>query len=498
MDQRQVLTPRMIQGMEILQLPVMALEERIEQELVTNPVLEERDQPSEPDSQDLASTASDAPEPDGDRELVVHDSPTGDEFARLERLADYLDNEEFGTNQPARARLNGAVEDRDARLEALSNTASRSASLTDALLIQWSLLEVSPEIRKAGELILRWIDPDGYLRTPLAEIRQSVPEPPAMADLEAAWSIIRRELEPPGIGAKDLSDCLLLQLDALEEEGTPGHDFELERRLLRDHQRDLELNRYPQISRKLGRPIEEIQAAVARLARLHPHPGRLLGANEAHPIVPDAIVEPDPQTGDYVIRMRRDPGESLYISGTWRRYLRDRKGDKATRDFLASNLRNARWLLDALQQRRHTIQRVIRVVVDEQREFLEKGPDFLKPLPMTQVADQLGVHVATVSRAVSEKWIQTPRGIFPLRRFFTGGTTTASGEDVSWDAVREKLKAIIASEDKSNPLGDEQIVKKLAEDGITLARRTVAKYRDLLGIPTARQRRKYEPRARAG
>src|SRR4029077_4170391 len=175
----------------------------------------------------------------------------------------------------------------------------------------------------------------------------------------------------------------------------------------------------------------------------------------------------------------------------YRRMVKDRGVDKKTREFLANNVRNARWLIESIEQRRSTIQRVIRAVVDAQRDFFDKGPEYLKPLPMIQVADQLGIHVATVSRAVSEKWIQTPRGVYPLRPFFSGGTTSAEGEEMSWDAVKEKLKAIIDKEDKLNPLNDDEIVEKLKAQGIDLARRTVAKYRKILDIPTARQRREF-------
>jgi RNA polymerase sigma-54 factor len=175
----------------------------------------------------------------------------------------------------------------------------------------------------------------------------------------------------------------------------------------------------------------------------------------------------------------------------YRKMIKDRTVDKKTREFLTNNVRNARWLIESIEQRKSTIQRVIRAVVDAQREFFDKGPEFLKPLPMISVADQLGIHVATVSRAVSEKWIQTPRGVFPLRRFFSGGTTNAEGEDMSWDAVKEKLKVIIDNEDKHNPLNDDEIVDKLKEQGIELARRTVAKYRKILNIPTARQRKEF-------
>jgi RNA polymerase sigma-54 factor len=199
----------------------------------------------------------------------------------------------------------------------------------------------------------------------------------------------------------------------------------------------------------------------------------------------------DEDTGEYKINMTHDPAPNMYISGMYRKMLKDRSVDKKTREFLANNVRNARWLIESIEQRRSTIYRVIRAVVDAQFEFFEKGPESLKPLPMISVADQLGIHVATVSRAVSEKWIQTPRGVFPLRRFFSGGTQNSDGEDMSWDAVKEKLKIIIADEDKKNPLNDDEIVERLAAQGLTLARRTVAKYRKILNISTARQRREF-------
>jgi len=299
-------------------------------------------------------------------------------------------------------------------------------------------------------------------------------------------------LEPAGVGARNIAECLLLQINALEEDPeNEDHDFELERKLVTDHLKDLEMNRYPQISKKLDRPIEDLKQAVHRLSRLHPHPGKQIGHDDAPPITPDAFIYLDEETDRLEIKMSNDPSESLYIGGKWRKMLKEKNLDKKTKEFLTNNVRNARWLLESIEQRKSTIARVIRVVVDAQRDFFEKGPEFLKPLPMIQVADQLGIHVATVSRAVSEKWIQTPRGVYPLRRFFSGGTTNAEGEDMSWDAVKEKLKIIIDEEDKKNPLNDDEIVLKLKDQGIDLARRTVAKYRKILNIPTARQRKDF-------
>jgi RNA polymerase sigma-54 factor len=326
------------------------------------------------------------------------------------------------------------------------------------------------------------------LSVDLATLARESKEPLAAADLEAALKLVQG-LEPAGVGARDLRECLLLQLDALEPGG--GNHYELERKLVSEHLKDLEMNRYPQISKKLGRGIEQIQAAVHRLSRLHPHPGRQIGRDDAPPITPDAVIYFDEETQRYEARMVNDPAPNLYISGTYRRMVKNRVVDKKTREFLANNLRNARWLLESIEQRRGTILRVIRAVVKAQREFFDKGPEFLRPLPMILVAEQLGIHVATVSRAVSEKWVQTPRGVFPLRRFFSGGTTDSQGQDMAWDAVKEKLKIVIDAEDHKSPLNDDEIVARMKEQGIELARRTVAQYRKLLNIPTARQRRQF-------
>jgi RNA polymerase sigma-54 factor len=493
---RQLLTPRMIQSMEILQLPLAALEERIEQELQSNPVLEFREGESEaeaiPDAPADEATKVDRSEEE--RSLVVkEDNDQSEDFDRLAKISEYLENEEFATNGSYNFRQQGSYDgERDRKLDAMNNTAARSMTLAEHLMGQWAFVEATPEVRRAGEEIIKYIDPEGYLRTDLEQIQKDSKDPIAIECLIEALGLVQT-LEPSGVGARNLQECLLIQLDAVKQdpERADGHDFELERALITDHLKDLEMNRYPQISKRIGRPIDDLKAAVKRLGRLQPYPGKQIGGDDAPPIVPDAIIYYDEENDRYEIEMANDPAPNLFISGLYRKWLKNRTCDKKTREFLANNVRNARWLLESIEQRKSTIMRVIRAVVDAQRDFFDKGPEFLKPLPMIQVADQLGIHVATVSRAVSEKWIQTPRGVFPLRRFFSGGTTSAEGEDMSWDAVKEKLKAIIAGEDKKNPLNDDEIVIKLKEQGIELARRTVAKYRKILNIATARQRREF-------
>jgi RNA polymerase sigma-54 factor len=410
LEQRQLLTPRMIQSMEILQLPLLALEERIEQELQNNPVLEIRDGENGDDTTEASpiteSDDSSAPKEtysEDERPMVVKENDQSADFERLARISDYLENEEFSQPMPSQ-RVSSYDGERDRKLDAMANTAARGITLQEHLLGQWAFVETTPQIRKAGEVLISFIDTTGYLRTPLEQIqKESTKTPVALEDLQAALKLVQT-LEPPGVGARDLPECWLLQLDAIErdDEMAAGHDFDLERILVREHIKDLSMNRYPQISKKLARDIEEIKAAVKRIGHLHPYPGHLIGGEDAPPITPDAIIYYDEDTDRYNIDMTNDPAPSLYISGRWKKFLKEKQGDKQTREFLMNNVRNARWLIESIQQRRSTIHRVIRAVVDAQRDFFDKGPEHLKPLPMINVADQLGIHVATVSRAVSE------------------------------------------------------------------------------------------------
>src|SRR3954470_520959 len=290
MEQRQLLTPRMIQSMEILQLPLMALEERIEQELQANPVLEFTAGDSEADQIETRDDSKREDRVEDERALVVkEDTGQAEDFDRLERLSAYLENEEFSTNGSFRqvASYDG---ERDRKMDAMANTAARGDNLAEHLLGQWAFVETTPEVRKAGEAVINYIDADGYFRNEFEQVQKESKTPLKLEDLQEALSLLQT-LEPAGIGARNLRECLQLQLDALrdDEERAEGHDFELERSLITDHLKDLEMNRYPQISKRLGRPIEELKDAVKRLARLHPSPGKLVGGNDPPPITPDAI-----------------------------------------------------------------------------------------------------------------------------------------------------------------------------------------------------------------
>jgi RNA polymerase sigma-54 factor len=383
-------------------------------------------------------------------------------------------------------------------MDAMANTAARPASLCDQLLDQWHLVDMEDNMRVAGEFLIGFIDDDGYLRTERATILSQMPPEVNADDLDPALELIKQSIEPVGIGAANLCECLMLQIDFKIRMFDAEYDEEeiLEnllkiRTLVANHLKDIEVNRLPKIAKAMDCDIDEVKTLIAMLRQFRPHPGRMLVEDSPRLIRPDAVVEFDEIEDHYVARLTSDRFPTLQISPSYEKMASDKSVERKTREFVSNNMISANWLITAIDQRHSTLLRVISVVLDAQRDFFDQGPQHLKPLPMTSVADQLGIHVATVSRAVSEKYIQSPRGIFPLRMFFSGGTETESGDSMSWAAVQAKLEQIIEEEDKSKPYNDDQLVEKLKEKGIEIARRTVAKYRKQLNIPPARQRKEF-------
>ena len=290
-------------------------------------------------------------------------------------------------------------------------------------------------------------------------------------------------LEPPGVAARSLEECLLLQLD----ERSPDYPFL--RRLIADHFQDILKNRYPGITRALGCSMDELKAAIEQIGALNPIPGALFGEEPAPHVVPDLRVEL--VDGQYRVILEDADLPPLRIAGYYARRLQQKGLDAKTQAYLRDKLQSARWLIDAIQQRRSTIFNITSAIVDEQKGFFDKGPMSLKPLKMQDIADTVGVHVSTVSRALAGKYVQTPRGVYSLKHFFTGGVEKENGEVESWEVVRQKLLHVVENEDKSSPLSDEEVAAELAKQGIEIARRTVSKYRKVLGIPSSRRRKEY-------
>ncbi len=545
--QHMKLAPRMIQSMEILQMSLMQLEERIAQELESNVTLEvdengdgiagdeaqqiadaasdaELDGPSTSadsdtggesnadfeDDSDSASGGDSEPLTEDERPLTVDEQHGTDDFERLDSFEeehpdavenDFAEPERAGPDLDMleRGRANRLEGEPDAKSEAMANTASRPDSLVEQLQEQWGLADVDEHLRPLGAAIIGFIEDDGYLRTPLETIIDRLPTDfpppkPTIEQMQRALQAVQILLDPPGTGARDTRECLLLQIDALTDQ-TRNPDERAEwdtvRRLVSDHLEDLAQNRLPRIAEKTGLAMPEIKHAMERMKFLNLAPARQLVNEKPGVLVPDAIVEFDQDQDRYITYLNDSRLPGLRINQEYAKLARTKEAPKPTKEFLRKNLSNAAWLIDAVEQRRKTLLRVIRVVVDAQREYFDYGPQALRPLPMTQVAEQLGIHVATVSRAVADKHLLTPRGIVPLRGFFSGGTQTDTGEEVSWDAIKAALKEVVDAEDKTNPLSDEALADALIKRGVEIARRTVAKYRDQLNIPAARLRKQF-------
>lgn len=472
-DMRLRMAPRMIQSMEILQLPLMALQERIDQELSENPILVDlRETPATPETEGEGegeeTPAPSTPEEETPYEELGADDDWDDRYAEMHR--------------PSRAALS---EEADRKHDAMQNMASRPRSLHDDLADQLGFLDPDPTVRALAEYVIYNLDDNGYLPhgLELTEIVRDFGGDATLAQAEEALALVQR-LDPPGVGARDLRECLLLQLTP----EVPSRD--VLQVLISNHLDDLRQNRLPAIEKRTGISIEQIKEAIEHLRRLNPRPGARYAAENAQYVVPDLVVEPD-EHGGYQVRLVDEHTPQLAISRYYQKMLKNKATTPAAREYIQKRIQSARWLIESIEQRRNTLLKVARAIIDHQKDFLDKGPESIEPLKMQQIADRVHVHVTTVSRAVDDKWVQTPRGIFSLKRFFGGGTTTADGEEVAWDTIKQKLLEIIAKEDKSNPLSDEEIVEELGRHGFPVARRTVTKYRRTLRIPSSRQRKQF-------
>jgi RNA polymerase sigma-54 factor len=482
MVQKQVLAPRMIQSMEILQLPILALQEKIEQEMEENPVLEipEADPETavEAAEEPVEREVPDAPSEE-ERELVIDEAHSNEgDFERLLQMDEQWPDHFEERSRPSREQIEEAG---DRKLDAMANMVARPQSLQDYLSDQLGWFDLDQELRTFCERIIANLDSNGYLQGRLEDLLGTGYTKEDAALAQRALALVQK-LDPPGVGARDLRECLLLQLTP----GMPLYD-EL-KTLISNHLEDLEHNRMPVICRKTGFTLEFIQTALVEIRKLHPKPGAEFINVTAPSVTPDVFVELD-ENGKYVVRLEDSQLPSLHISPYYRKLLQDADTNEETREYIKRKVNSAQWLIESIEQRRSTLTKVSQAIVDHQTEFLNKGPEAIEPLKMQQIADKVGVHVTTVSRAVDDKWIQTPRGIFPLKRFFCGGTTSADGEEVAWDIVRLKLQEIIDKEDKQHPLSDDQLVSAMAANGITVARRTITKYRKAMNIPSSRQRR---------
>ena len=470
--QKLVMTPSLQQAIKLLQMTRLELQGVVSQELEENPVLEEGDESFEEAPE--AESTEEVPEP----EKEVGEADSMEDLDVEAFFSDYFD---APTGQP-----------RPERREAppLENTLSREPDLYDHLLWQIHMSDTPPRQSEIAELIVGNLNRDGFLVASHEEIRsmgdgviggQSYSE----AEVDEALEFVRN-LDPPGIACFDLHECLLRQLDARDE---PADS--LVRRVVTDYW-DLFLKRQlSMIATELGVELAELEPVVEAIRSLETRPGRKFNPERAQYVEPDVHVIK--VSGEYVIQLNDDGLPKLRINRAYRQMLIQMKaqgGEAATKNFIKEKLRSALWLIKSLDQRQRTIYKVAESIAQQQRSFLDHGIDRLRPMVLRDVADDIGMHESTVSRVVSNKYMHTPRGLFPMKFFFHSGIEREYGGDISSLTVKRKIQQLIEAEDEKHPLSDSELTRILKREGINIARRTVAKYRDELQIPSSTHRKK--------
>ncbi|TAN37185.1 MAG: RNA polymerase sigma-54 factor [Verrucomicrobia bacterium] len=454
--QQMLLAPQLRQSLELLQVPVLELRTLVQQELERNPTLEEK--PAENERVEVENGEDDAKR--------AEEQEFQDEFKKLAALDDEW-REYFRQSQSVRP-YNA---DEAAKREFLMNSLTRSVSLQEHLLYQLHLASLSEHDQKIGELIIGSITDDGFLTT--------APEEMAAAGGHAAGEIERvlatiREFDPIGVAARDLPECLLLQLERL------GKKDSLAAKMVQQHLEDLGAKKFAQIAKAQGVTLEAVQTAGRLIATLEPKPGRRFSSEESAYVTPEVLVSK--VRGEYVVMMDNEQMPHLSISKHYRQLMEDPATSREVKSYIREKIRAGAFLIKSIQQRQQTIFRIATEIIKVQHDFLERGVTQLKPLTMAQIATIIGVHETTVSRAIANKYMLTPSGLFEMKYFFTPGYQTADGQSVSNKVIKDAIAQLVAAEAAAHPLSDQAIVAKLKEKGMNVARRTIAKYREELKI----------------
>jgi len=482
LSQRLVMTPSLQQAIKLLQMSKLELEEVLTQEMVENPVLEEEQEEAarEADAAEAPEAAKeDAAAPSSTATTTGETPPETEAAPEAER--DSFDEIDFGSY--FEDYLDTAYNPRqyeDSEQTPLENTLSSTPGLQEYLTWQLSMSGASAAVREIATYLVGNTDEDGYLRVAREEIRAAGYSDEE--DVEKALALVR-SFDPPGVCAFDLPDCLMIQIRAL------GIENALIEKIVTEHWPEFLNRQFQQLSRVLGVGMSELQAVVEIIKNLEPKPGRKYSNERTIYVEPDVAVR---KIGDeYVIQLNEDGLPRLRISAAYRRMLRGGNGaiGQEAAVYLKDKMRSAVWLIKSLDQRQRTIYKVADSIVRHQREFLDKGIEHLRPLVLRDVANDIGMHESTVSRVVSNKYIHTPRGLFPMKYFFHSGIDSANGADVSSLSIKSKIARYIADEDSRRPHSDARIMQRLRAEGIQIARRTVAKYREELRIPSSSQRK---------
>jgi len=463
---QQVLSPQLQQSLLILQTPLLELRNLVQQEMETNPVLEE---------------LPDLPAPDEPSEAEASaDDNFDNEFQKLasldEEWRDYMaQSASYGA-----AGSRGSREAQDKR-QFFFDSIPVQETLHQNLIGQLNQSLLSATDRKAAELIVGNIDDNGFLQSTPEEmaLNSGIPK----EDFEKMLALIQT-FYPAGVGAHDLRECLLIQLRRA------GKERSLEYKIVSEHMEDLGRRRFPEIARRMGISVDDVQKAADNIARLNPRPGQVFAAAPQNYVLPDLVVEK--VDGEYQITLNNEQIPHLRISNLYKDIIASGDAQSSeVKNYIRDKIRSGKFLIRSIHQRQQTIFNIAQQIVLRQRDFLEHGPSHLKPMRMGEVADAVGVHETTVSRAVSGKYVATPQGVFEMKYFFTSGYETTTGESLSNISVKGAILDLVKHENGSAPLSDHEIVEILAERGIPIARRTVAKYRDELNILPSHMRRKY-------
>jgi RNA polymerase sigma-54 factor len=463
---QQVLSPQLQQSLLILQTPLLELRNLVQQEMETNPVLEELPEDSGADERSEAEASA--------------DDNFKDEFEKLasldEEWRDYM-------AQSASSNFDGrrGSKEADDKRQFLFDSIPVQETLQQNLIAQLNQTVLSADDRKTAELIVGNIDDDGFLQSTTEEmaLNSGIPQD----EFERVLGLIQT-FYPAGVGARDLRECLLIQLRR------QGKEQSLEYRIVSEHMDDLGRHRFLEIARRMAISVEDVQKTADNIARLNPRPGQVFAAAPQNYVLPDVIVEK--VDGEYQIAFNNEQIPHLRISNLYKDIIASGDAQSSdTKDYIRDKIRSGKFLIRSIHQRQQTIMNIAQQIVSRQRDFLEHGPSHLKPMTMAEVAEVVGVHETTVSRAVSGKYMATPQGVFDMKYFFTGGYQTATGESLSNTSVKQTILELVKHESGSAPLSDHEIVEILSERGIPIARRTVAKYRSELNILPSHMRRKY-------
>jgi RNA polymerase sigma-54 factor len=465
------MAPQQIQSLEVLMASVQELQTKISQELAENPTLEQISPGNEDLSGDILTKTESTQKNETSDELRENDDAGLAEFARL---ADSWSN-----TLPAGPPSGFTAEDAEKR-QYLFDSLTVEQSLQEYLLEQLRFQDVDPKTAELAELVIGSIDDSGYLRSITADLATV-----SGVSLDEMERVIRfvQTFDPPGIGARDIRECLLLQL---EREGLKDSKLHT---LVSRHLDDIAANKLPLVAKRMNVTMDELRNMLEEMKRFNPHPGAHLTPDSPLYITPEVTIEE--VDGEFVIIPNKEHVPRLRLSQNYLRILEDPSTSNEVKEYIREKLNKSKALIKSIDQRQSTIMRISEVILDTQYDFFKYGIDHLKPLTMQQVADKLGIHETTVSRAIANKFIQTPRGLFEYKYFFSSGYQSESGEEVSNRSVMEKIREIIAREDSSKPLSDQKISDILKERGLNVARRTVAKYRESMGIPTSNLRKEF-------